>query len=102
MIYRHCTLSWWDEYERWCASGAVHPSKTKIKYNKRSNGITFIAVAKFGDWHYRVSKHTSKGRTRTEISPLDSNERQNEIARMLGGEKITAATLEHAKELLKK
>ncbi len=59
-------------------------------------------IAKFADRHYRVSKHTSKGRTRTEISPLDSNERQNEIARMLGGEKITAATLEHAKELLKR
>jgi DNA repair ATPase RecN len=33
---------------------------------------------------------------------LSADDRTREIARMLGGEKITRVTLEHARELLKK
>ncbi len=59
-------------------------------------------IAKFGDHHYRISKHVRDGRTLTTIQPLSEAERRQEIARMLGGEEITAATLKHARELLKK
>jgi DNA repair protein RecN (Recombination protein N) len=58
-------------------------------------------IAKFGDHHFKISKHVTDGRTRTTISRLSAEERTREIARMLGGEKITRVTLEHAKELLK-
>ncbi len=65
--------------------------------------ITHIPqIAKFADHHLSISKHVSKGRTITAITPLSKDERYKEIARMLGGEKITDATLEHAKEMLKK
>ncbi|MBW2605432.1 MAG: DNA repair protein RecN [Deltaproteobacteria bacterium] len=57
-------------------------------------------IAKFGDHHFSISKHVSKGRTKTAINCLSAPERINEIARMLGGEKITRATLEHAREML--
>jgi len=59
-------------------------------------------IAKFGNHHYRISKHVSQGRTRTSIRLLDDEDRHKEIARMLGGEKITQATLEHAREMLKR
>jgi DNA repair protein RecN (Recombination protein N) len=59
-------------------------------------------IAKFGSRHFRISKQVAGGRTRTAITPLSADERTSEIARMLGGEKITRVTLEHAKELLKK
>ena len=59
-------------------------------------------IAKFGRHHFRISKQVTGGRTRTAITPLSADERTSEIARMLGGEKITRVTLEHAKELLKK
>ena len=58
-------------------------------------------IAKFADQHYRISKHVSKGRTRTTITPLNREDRYREIARMLGGEKITQTTLDHAREMLK-
>jgi DNA repair protein RecN (Recombination protein N) len=58
-------------------------------------------IAKFGDRHYRISKHVSQGRTRTAIHLLNDEDRYREIARMLGGEKITQTTLEHAREMLK-
>lgn len=59
-------------------------------------------IAKFGNHHYRISKHVSQGRTRTSIRLLNDEDRYKEIARMLGGEKITQATLEHAREMLKR
>jgi DNA repair protein RecN (Recombination protein N) len=59
-------------------------------------------IAKFGDHHFRISKYVADGRARTTLDPLVADGRTREIARMLGGEKITRVTLEHAKELLKK
>ena len=59
-------------------------------------------IAKFGDHHFRISKQVSRGRTSTTIQRLDESDRVQEIARMLGGEKITPATIEHAREMLKK
>jgi DNA repair protein RecN (Recombination protein N) len=58
-------------------------------------------IAKFGDHHFSISKHVSEGRTKTFINCLSVPERIKEIARMLGGEKITQATLDHAREMLK-
>jgi DNA repair protein RecN (Recombination protein N) len=59
-------------------------------------------IAKFAHHHFRISKQVHDGRTHTTIQPLSADERTAEIARMLGGEKITAVTLEHARELLRK
>ena len=57
-------------------------------------------IAKFGDQHFRISKKVSAGRTRTTIHLLNTEDRYQEIARMLGGEKITQTTLAHAREML--
>jgi DNA repair protein RecN (Recombination protein N) len=65
--------------------------------------ITHIPqIAKFGDHHFKISKHVTDGRTHTAITRLSAEDRTREIARMLGGEKITRVTLEHARELLRK
>ncbi|UCD32117.1 MAG: DNA repair protein RecN [Desulfobacterales bacterium] len=57
-------------------------------------------IAKFGDHHFSISKRVIKGRTKTSINRLTKKERIKEIARMLGGEKITQATLDHAHEMM--
>lgn len=57
-------------------------------------------IAKFGDHHFIISKTVSRGRTKTDINPLNKEERIKELARMLGGIKITKTTLDHARELL--
>jgi DNA repair protein RecN (Recombination protein N) len=57
-------------------------------------------IARFGDNHFRISKHVEGGRTKTVISPLAAKERVEELARMLGGEEITRATIAHAREML--
>jgi DNA repair protein RecN (Recombination protein N) len=57
-------------------------------------------IARFGARHFRISKEVVDGRTRTDITLLSAAERTREVARMLGGEKISRVTLEHAREML--
>ncbi len=57
-------------------------------------------VAACGHYHLLVEKCFIEQTTHTRLRFLDSTERADEIARMLGGEKITQKTLEHAKEML--
>ncbi len=57
-------------------------------------------IARFGSYHYYIEKQVKDGRTTTAIRPMDQEERINEIARMLGGEKITRTALEHARTLM--
>lgn len=57
-------------------------------------------IACYGDHHYVVRKSAYKGRTITAMEELSGNDRLEEIARMLGGEKISAKTRAHAKEML--
>jgi DNA repair protein RecN (Recombination protein N) len=64
--------------------------------------ITHLAqIASLANAHYRVSKKTQGGRTFVEVTCLNPGERLGEIARMLGGLKITEKTLDHAREMLK-
>ena len=56
--------------------------------------------AVYGDRHLVVSKAVSGGRTRTRISEVEGEDRVSEVARMLGGEKLTTVVRKHAEELL--
>ena len=57
-------------------------------------------VACFADHHLSISKQVLKGRTVTEVSVLAKEGRREEIARMLGSEKLTPTALKNAKELM--
>ncbi|MDH4107365.1 MAG: DNA repair protein RecN [Gammaproteobacteria bacterium] len=57
-------------------------------------------VASQADNHIRVIKITDGKTTRTGVSVLNRDERIEELARMLGGVKITQRTREHAAEML--
>jgi hypothetical protein len=56
--------------------------------------------AVYADRHLVVSKSVSGGRTRTQVREACGTERVAEIARMLGGEKLTSVVIKHAEELL--
>lgn len=63
--------------------------------------VTHLAqVAAQGHHHLQVNKFTEKNQTRTQINQLQGEEKIQEIARMIGGMKITKQTLAHAKEML--
>jgi len=57
-------------------------------------------VASQGDHHIQVHKQTDMKSTFTKVTPLQAEERVEEIARMLGGVSISEKTRAHAKEML--
>jgi DNA repair protein RecN (Recombination protein N) len=56
--------------------------------------------AVYADRHLVVRKTVRNGRTSTEIGEVCGERRVAEIARMLGGEKLTSVVVKHAEELL--
>jgi DNA repair protein RecN (Recombination protein N) len=55
----------------------------------------------FADHHYKVEKTVVGERTHSSVRKLGAREQQDEIARMLGGLRITAKTRAVAVEMLK-
>jgi DNA repair protein RecN (Recombination protein N) len=63
--------------------------------------ITHLAqVASQGHHHLKIAKTSLNGQTHSAVRFLNQDERIEEIARMLGGIKITQQTLAHAEEML--
>lgn len=93
-----------DEVDAGIGGGVAEVVGKKLAALAKRHQIICIThlpqIAKFGDHHFIISKHVSEGRTKTSINCLSISERIIEIARMLGGEKITQATLDHAREML--
>jgi DNA repair protein RecN (Recombination protein N) len=93
-----------DEVDAGIGGGVAEVVGKKLEALARHHQILCIThlpqIAKYGRHHFYISKHVSQGRTHTTIVPLDAQGRVEEIARMLGGEKITAVTRKHAREML--
>jgi DNA repair protein RecN (Recombination protein N) len=57
-------------------------------------------IACFAESHYHVKKEVKSGRTITLVDRLERGDIVEEIARMLGGVKVTEKTRAHAKEMI--
>ncbi|HWI83853.1 DNA repair protein RecN [Ramlibacter sp.] len=57
-------------------------------------------VAACADHHLVVSKHSDRAGPSSTVAAVHGEQRVGEIARMLGGEKLSGTTLAHAKEML--
>jgi DNA repair protein RecN (Recombination protein N) len=57
-------------------------------------------VAACADQHLMVAKRSDKTQTVSTVEPVHGEQRVAEVARMLGGEKLSGTTLAHAKEML--
>jgi len=58
-------------------------------------------VAACGDVHFSIQKSTKKDQAIMTVVELNKNERIDEIARLISGEKISKTSLAHAQQLLK-
>ena len=73
----------------------------QLGHNRQVLCVTHLPqVASQAHQHYRVTKVKSSNATRTGIEVLDTAQRIDEIARMIGGLEITPATLALAAEML--
>jgi DNA repair protein RecN (Recombination protein N) len=57
-------------------------------------------VAACADHHLVVSKQSDRAGTSSTVAPVQGEQRVAEVARMLGGEKLSGTSLAHAKEML--
>jgi DNA repair protein RecN (Recombination protein N) len=65
-------------------------------------GVTHLPqIAALAESHFVVQKEVEKGRTFTNVQRLGDRERIAEVARMLGGVKITEQTKRHAAEMVR-
>jgi DNA repair protein RecN (Recombination protein N) len=86
-------------------SGEIASKMGKIMSRLSANfqviSITHLPqVAATGQKHYKVYKYTDDKRSYTKIKQLDAEERVNEIASMISGEKLSIQAIENARILL--
>ena len=57
-------------------------------------------IAAYGRGHVRIAKTVRRDRTITEVANVAGPEREQELARMIGGAEISAAVMASAREML--
>jgi len=94
-----------DEIDTGIGGRAAEAVGKKLKALARSNQVLCVThlpqIATFGDHHYVIEKKESGGRTRTSIRAVTGEERTEEVARMLSGEKLTETSRKHAEQMIK-
>ena len=94
-----------DEVDTGVSGRAAQKVAEKLKavsVNKQVLCVTHLPqIAAMGDTHMLIAKSERDGRTYTTVTPLDFEGRKLELARIMGGAKITQTTLESAAEMLK-
>lgn len=83
------------------AAQAIAEKLTNLSGNRQVFCVTHLPqVASMADAHYLIFKEVEDNRTFTRISHLSGEDRIKELARMLGGAKVTETTLNHAREMI--
>ena len=57
-------------------------------------------IAAYAATHYRIEKNIRNGRTLTDVARVDGVQREQELARMIGGSDLSAAVVATAKDML--
>lgn len=93
-----------DEVDTGVSGRAAQKVAEKLRSVARSKQVLCVThlpqLAALGNAHLLIAKEERQGRTYTTVTPLDKNGRIQELARMIGGAKITEATLRSAEEML--
>ena len=72
----------------------------QLSSDRQVIAITHLAqIASMADHHYLIEKRVSEGETRTHVRKLDDAEIVEELARILGGAKITDTVRKNAEEM---
>jgi len=81
----------------------VGESLSELSKSHQIIAITHLPqIAGNANYHYAVNKKLAGGRVVSSIVKLNNDERVNEIAKLMSGEKITEASIKGAREMIKK
>ena len=93
-----------DEVDTGVSGRAAQKVAAKLAQVSRRKQVLCVThlpqLAAMADTHFSVEKGEKKGRTVTQVLRLNREQRKGELARLTGGENITAAMLAGAEELL--
>jgi DNA repair protein RecN (Recombination protein N) len=93
-----------DEVDAGVGGAVAESIGLRLRRAAGSNQVLCIThlpqIAAYADAHFRVHKQVLDGRTVTRVERLDDDARVEELARMLGGKKVTRSAREHARELI--
>lgn len=93
-----------DEVDSGVSGSAAQKVGLKLREVSRDRQVICVThlaqIAALADTQYLIEKHVRDGRTFTDVSELDGEGRKRELARIIGGEKITPLTLANAAEML--
>jgi DNA repair protein RecN (Recombination protein N) len=95
-----------DEVDAGIGGGVAEIVGKKLKKVAASHQVICVThlpqIAALADCHHVVLKEVVKGHATATVKKLKDGERVEEVARMLGGVKITDKTLRHAEEMVKR
>ncbi|MGZ3535824.1 MAG: DNA repair protein RecN, partial [Thermodesulfobacteriota bacterium] len=93
-----------DEVDSGIGGAMAEVVGKKLKELSRHHQVICVThlpqIACFADQHHSVRKEVKSGRTITLVDRLDKESIVDEIARMLGGVRVTEKTRAHAKEMI--
>jgi DNA repair protein RecN (Recombination protein N) len=93
-----------DEVDSGIGGAMAEVVGKKLKELSRHHQVICVThlpqIACFADQHHSVRKEVKSGRTMTLVDRLDKESIVDEIARMLGGVKVTEKTKAHAREMI--
>ena len=93
-----------DEVDSGVGGGVAEIVGKKLRLLGRDRQVFCVThlpqVASQAHHHFRVEKNNRQNETSTEVFALNDDERLEEVARMLGGVKITEQTRAHASEMI--
>ena len=93
-----------DEVDTGVSGRAAQKVAQKLKSVSQHKQVLCVThlppLAALADTHMLIAKQERDGRTYTTVTPLDFEGRKRELARIIGGEKITETTLKSAEEML--
>ena len=84
------------------AAGKIAVKLNDVSKHRQVLCITHLpSIAAFADNHMLISKKVTNDKTYTSVTPLDTDSRVSEIARIIGGNENDKAHLDSARQLLK-
>jgi len=100
------TLRVFDEVDAGVGGKVAQAVGKKLRDLGRGGQVLCVThlpqIASLAHNHLRVSKRSRQGRTEVWVESLDRQGAVQEIARMLGGERISELTLRHAEEMVER
>ena len=93
-----------DEIDTGVSGKAAQRIGKKLKELSRNRQVLCVThlsqIAAYADRHFLIEKKINDDKTSTSVTALEFEQRKQEIARIMSGEKITDATLKSAEDLL--